>query len=132
MLEQNIELRPTVANLLETSWGDFNAAGREDLPRAAALQAMAAVFIRYLDTQGKLKELYFAARDQHITADLSKYRSYGEILESTFGKSVDEIDRDFDAWFKKQQASRLKDTPAPRPCNSPVQGPCPDLKQTAN
>ena len=132
MLEQNIALRPTVANLLETSWGDFNAAGREDLPRAAALQAMAAVFIRYLDTQGKLKEVYFAARDQHITADLSQYRSYGEILEKTFVKSVDDIDREFDAWFKKQQASRLKDTPAPRLCNGPVQGPCPDMKQTAN
>jgi hypothetical protein len=95
MLENTLDLRPTVAKLLETSWGDFNAINGGDMRRAASLQAMAAIFIRYLDAKGKLREVYLAARDRHINADLSQYRSYREIVEHTLGENVDKVDRDF-------------------------------------
>ena len=129
MLENNLQLRPSVATLLEAPWGDFNAKNHDDLTRAAALQAMAAVFIRYLDAKGKLKDVYFAARDQHISADLSQYRSYSEILEQILGQNVESIDRDFVAWFKHEQEMLPKDnTPKSPPCKGPKQGPCETMK----
>jgi len=129
MLQHTFELRPTVETLLKTPWGDFSATSSDDLRRAAALQAMAAIFIRYLDAKGKLKEVYFAARDQHISADLSQYRSYKQILEQILGESVDRVDRDFVAWFKHEQEMLPKDdTPKGPPCKGPTQGPCQTMK----
>jgi hypothetical protein len=45
---------------------------------------MAATFIRYLDSRGRLPDVYFAVWDQHLSADLSQYRSYRQILDTVF------------------------------------------------
>jgi hypothetical protein len=128
-LRDNANYRPTVAALLETSWADFNATGREDIKRAAALQAMAAVFIRYLDARGKLDQTYFAVRDQHLSADLSQSRTYREIVEDKLHKSIADIDADFSAWFAQQVNIQEAHGEPVRPCSSPVQGPCPELNK---
>jgi len=96
------KLRPSVAGLLETPWMQFAAADRSDIGRAAAVQAMAAVFIRFLDSKRILPSVYFAVRDQHFSPDLSKYRSYREILTGTLGKDIDQIDADFVNWFAEE------------------------------
>jgi|GEM_PF-1337061 len=105
-LSQDFSRRPRVAELLEMPWTSFSAARFGDIPRVAAVQAMAAVFIRYLDSKGLLSEVYFAVRDQHISPDLSQYKSYREIVEEKLGKNVEQIDADFAEWFQKQESSR--------------------------
>ena len=70
------------------------------------MQAMAAVFIRYLDEKGKLSEVYYAVRDQHLSPDLSAYRSYQDIVAEKLGMHVNDLDPDFAQWFKNQQAAR--------------------------
>jgi len=58
-LMEDWALRPHVGELLEMSWADFSAStgGRTEMHRAAAVQGMAAVFIRYLDERGKLRDV---------------------------------------------------------------------------
>lgn len=99
------DLRPGVARLLELSWSDFNADSPGQLKQVAAIQAMAAVFIRYLDARGQLADVYLAARDQHVSADLGEVRSYREIVEARLGRSVEQIDADFERWFRRQERS---------------------------
>jgi hypothetical protein len=115
-LSQNSGLRPKVAELLDASWDSFNPEGNFDMSRAAALQATAAVFIRYLDSQGKLSDVYFAVRDQHFSPDLSHYKSYREIVEEKLGMNIAQVDADFDKWFQTQQSSR------PGHAHSPASG----------
>jgi hypothetical protein len=98
--------RPSVAELLAEPWTSFNAAGFYDVDRAAVVQAMAAVFIRYLDYKGVLSAVYFAVRDQHFSADLLQCKSYREIVEQELGKNIDQIDADFLIWFYNQALSR--------------------------
>lgn len=106
ILRDHWEQRPQVAALLDTSWADFSATSYNEMGRAAAVQAMAAVFIRYLDEKGKLSDVYYAVRDQHLSPDLSAYRSYQDIVAEKLGMHVNDLDPDFAQWFKNQQAAR--------------------------
>jgi hypothetical protein len=91
--------RPTINELLDMSWADFSE--DSDYP-TSYIQATAAVFVRYLNQRGKLQPVYFAVRDHHLTADLSTYRSYREILEDVFHAPIGTIQADFDTWFAEQ------------------------------
>ncbi len=105
-LSENFGLRPRVGELLDAPWASFSAAGYLQMPQTAAIQAMAAVFIRYLDAKGKLSDVYFAVRNRHFSSDLSHYKSYREIVEETLGAHVDRIDADFAEWFQQQKLLR--------------------------
>jgi hypothetical protein len=107
-------LRPSVGQLLDMSWADFSASSRDDIRRAAAVQAMAAVFIRYLDERGKLRDVYLAARDERFGPDLTPGRSYREIVEVQLGRSSDQIDQDFQAWFGRRSGESTA------PCEAPA------------
>jgi hypothetical protein len=61
--------------------------------RAAARQAMAAMFIRYLDAKGKLQKVHFAVRDHHTNVDLTGLLSYQQIFGEKLGINVVAIDR---------------------------------------
>jgi hypothetical protein len=133
-LRENWGLRPPVGKLLDLSWSDFNASSTADMRRAAAVQAMAAVFIRYLDAKGKLPDVYFTVRDRVFSADLSEVRTYRQIVGESLGANVDDIDKDFEKWFK---AADSQNSPAsggvqkpksavPCPVSSPVQQAAPD------
>jgi hypothetical protein len=125
-LRENFSYRPRVAELLEEPWSAFSAGGYLEMIEAAAVQATAAAFIRYLDSQGKLSDVYFAVRDQHFSPDLSQYKSYGEIVEAKLSKNLSDIDRDFVEWFRKEgesnrhvPASQSADEPGrTSPCNN--------------
>jgi hypothetical protein len=137
-LRENMGLRPHVADLLEESWSNFSSTSYFTLHEVAATQAMAAVFIRYLDAKGKLAEIYFAVRDHHMGSDLVEYKSYREIVEEKLGMNVSEIDRDFARWFQQEMPARsAPDMNTAAPCEDvkpPAQArPChPEVMNQAN
>ena len=95
--------RPSVGKLLDLSWSDFNPASEADLVRAATVQATAATFIRYLDAQHKLRDVYLAVRDEHLSANLSSNRSYQQILTEKLNRTdISRVDQDFVRWFMEQ------------------------------
>jgi hypothetical protein len=102
VLKDDPNVRPQVSSLIEMPWSRFSVSNRSEIRQVAGIQAMAAVFIRYLDAKGKLSETYFAVRDSHFSPGISGFRSYREILESQLGMSIGEIDRDFERWFQQQ------------------------------
>ncbi len=107
---------PTVSDLLKMPWSALSAYHQSDARNAEAHQAMAAVFIRYLDSRGKLRDVYFRARDQHVSMDLSGVRSYQSIVEQELGMPVSAIDADFKRWFRAQAAAHsLAESPAVLP-----------------
>ncbi len=121
-LKDNWGLRPPVGDLLDLSWSDFNATNMSGLHRTAAVQAMAAVFIRYLDAKGKLSDVYFAVRDNLFSADLSEFRTYRQIVEEKLGANVGDVDKDFEKWFNSQVSQRSASAGNAPPSNSAV--PC--------
>jgi len=109
----------SVQQLLDMPWSALNAYDRSEVRHAEANQAMAAVFIRYLDARGKLPDIYFAARDRHVSPDLSGFRTYREIVEDKMGMPSSAIEADFKTWFKSEAAAHRKTSPGFAP---PMQG----------
>jgi hypothetical protein len=101
-LEMRDDLMPTVAQLLDMPWTALNAYEWSGARQAEANQAMAAVFIRYLDSKGKLPAVYFSVRDQHVSPDLTGFKSYRKIVEENLGMPVSAIDTDFKRWFSAE------------------------------
>jgi hypothetical protein len=104
-LEMRDDLMPTVAQLLDMPWTALNAYEWSGARQAEANQAMAAVFIRYLDSKGKLPAVYFSVRDQHVSPDLTGFKSYRKIVEENLGMPVSGVDTDFKQWFKSEAST---------------------------
>lgn len=102
-LRDNWSLRPSVAELLALHWLDFAARDEQSLKRVAAIHAMAAVFVRYLDEQKKLKQIYLGIRDRRFPPDGGPPSSDASIVEHEMGPGINQIDADFAAWFQKQK-----------------------------
>jgi hypothetical protein len=102
MLHTRWAYKPRLGDLLDMGWNDFAAKDERLLDRVAAIQAMAAVFVRYLAEKNKLTDVFWAVRNKHYSADFSQVQSYQNILEKSLGKSVAEIDRDFSSWFIRE------------------------------
>ncbi len=108
MLKTHWQKRPTVRELLKTSWDDFSALNPGDLERVATVNAMAASFVRYLDSRGKLLNVYSAFRDQRISADVQHFRSDEDVLAQVMGEPLDKLDAEFVTWFTAQAKSQVK------------------------
>lgn len=102
MLRQHWTLRPTVPQLLDSTWDGFQAADESDMERSAAVNAMAACFVRYLAAKHKLAQVYFGMRDNEFSPSLAPQRSSKDILEAAFGQPVTAIDSGFSDWFNGQ------------------------------
>jgi hypothetical protein len=100
MLRKQWGLRPSVSQLLRKTWADYATSDMSQVDRMAALHAMAASFICYLDARQKLVPIYFAMRESLSSPDP---RSDEEILKSHLGMSLDEIDADFVKWFQESE-----------------------------
>jgi hypothetical protein len=98
VLHRHWDLRPSVSELLSKTWGDYAANDMSQVNRVAALQAMAASFIRYLDTKQKLVPVYLAMRDSMSSPSA---HSDQDILEAKLGMSLEQIDADFVRWFER-------------------------------
>lgn len=96
VLHREWQLRPTVPELFSLTWSNFTTNDEKDVERVAATHAMAASFVRYLDSQHKLLPLYRALKDGPSTGSLS---SDIEIFTAVMGKSPAEVDKEFAAWF---------------------------------
>jgi hypothetical protein len=99
-LRKNWELRPSVGELLRAQWKEFSTSDPQVLKRVAALHAMAAVFVRYLDDRQALVPVYKAIRDGSPSDSTLEPATATSALEKALGKSVREVDTDFVAWFR--------------------------------
>lgn len=104
VLRSRWSMRPTVEQLLSLTWADFSPADYAGLNKAAAVQATASVFVRYLAAKNKLHPVYVEFQKQDPMADVDHQQTAQEILEKVLGKSVAEVDQDFAAWFTNQPA----------------------------
>jgi len=102
-LRKEWTLRPSVAQLLAMNWSDFAAPDAASLNRVAAIHAMAAVFVRYLDDNQSLRKIYVGIRDGRFPSDGTPPVSDVDIVERELGKNIASIDADFAAWFQKQK-----------------------------
>jgi hypothetical protein len=123
MLRAQWTLRPKVSELIGWDWAAYTPSSRITIQQAAATQAMAASFIRYLASQKKLEQIYFAGQNDHFRVDSAQARSYQQIVESGLGKSIDQIDADFVAWFGPPAAPRTGGAAGPLNGAPPAQGP---------
>jgi len=119
MLRKYWSLRPTVAQLLKMNWTNYAANDMSAVNQVAAVHAMAATFVRYLDAKKKLVPVYFAMRDGRFSPASAKIRSDEEILQQQLGMKVEQIDADFVKWFK---ASAGGEEPAPVRSGVPQSG----------
>jgi hypothetical protein len=115
MLRRQWGQRPSVSQLLRKTWADYATSDVSQVDRIAALHAMSASFVRYLDARQKLVPIYFAMRESLSSPDP---RSDEEILKLHLGMSLDDIDADFVKWIeepdKPSTSSLLDAMPAPR------------------
>ena len=98
-LREQWDLRPTVAKLMAMNWSDFAATDQDSVRRVAAIHAMAAVFVRYLDQKHKLNPVYFAIRDGRFLSDSAERRTDASIVEEQLGMNLAHVDADFVKWF---------------------------------
>ncbi|WP_142988317.1 hypothetical protein [Granulicella rosea] len=96
VLKRDWQMRPTVPELLNLTWANFTTNDPKEVEHVAAIHAMAASFVRYLDAKKKLVPLYKALRDG-LSSDTPQ--SDVEVFTSVLGKSPDQVDNDFSAWF---------------------------------
>ena len=102
-LREEWQYRPSVGQLIAANWSEYSANDRSSEEPVAALQAMAAVFIRYLDAKGKLKAIYFAIRDNRFPAGASAPRPAAEIVQEQMGMNLAQMDADFVRWFGESE-----------------------------
>jgi hypothetical protein len=102
MLRSQWANRPTVSQLLDMNWDNFVASDQEDLGRAAAVNGMAASFVRFLGNRGKLKDVFFSLRDLRFPQGTDMSKTDQQILESSLGETMEDIDKDFSRWLNDQ------------------------------
>jgi hypothetical protein len=113
-LKQQWTLRPKVADLVGMNWLDFMATDATAVRRVAAVHAMAAVFVRYLEEKGKLHTVYFGIRDGQLGASTGAPRYAVSVLEHELGMKLSDIDKDFVRWFDYAPPAAHPLSPRPR------------------
>lgn len=117
--------RPTVRGLIQTEWFLFDDPAQAkqindpDAPlemyfdvregrRQAAMMAMARYFLLYLERRGELVPVYRAIRDQKFGNTKSNARDRAvTLVEQALGRSADELDREFVAWFRSDESKHV-------------------------
>ncbi|WP_263418388.1 hypothetical protein [Terriglobus albidus] len=102
MLQKEWSQRPSLATLIDGGWDMYQAKSQDDLQRAAAVNAMAACFVRYLDKQGVLREVYSQIKNQGSDAEQTPQVDQKEILQSALRKPFAEIEQNFSVWFSDE------------------------------
>jgi hypothetical protein len=99
MLEKLEAQAPTVAQLLRSPWSAFSTQDPAEVDRVAATQAMAAVFVRYLQERGLLNSVFASLRDDVDAKGLGV--SDSKTLTTKSGESLEQLDQDFHRWFRR-------------------------------
>ncbi len=109
VLEQLWERRPSLAQLVQMNWEEFDRPDTEypsedNLVKQAAHHATARCFLQYLQEQGKLAEVFNTFR-QRKPADLKTTPEADAMatLETILQKPAQTVDQDFAAWFKAKR-----------------------------
>ncbi len=97
ILRAGFDKRPRLEQLIAMDWLEFN---KDDV---GVKHAMARYFIMYLESKGKLSEIYNKLRAMEITNSYEIIQPYSEtVLEEFMSMKIDKIDRDFVAWFSRK------------------------------
>jgi hypothetical protein len=100
ILRELFRQRPSVAMLVEMSWSGLNSRAGEIGPeKGIAAQAMAAVFIRYLDAKKQLRPIYSDMHRRAFTDDVTTFVTDDELLARHLGGDLRAVDADFVKWF---------------------------------
>lgn len=114
VLDQDLSRRPSVETLIRAEWFLFDdpeqARALEDSWRfegsmlardQATMMATARYFAMYLERTGKLAAVFAALRDQDVEALQGDARDRAvALVEATTGRSVDDLDLNFAAWYR--------------------------------
>jgi hypothetical protein len=104
-LRTHWKLRPSVSELLTKTWADYATDDPSQVSRVAALHAMAACFIRYLDARHVLVPVYNSMRD---SLSSKEPMSDADILKKELAMNLEKIDADFTQWFGYSPANSPK------------------------
>ncbi len=107
VLENLWSLRPSIKDLVEMDWLTFDGQSENkiDSDLQGANHATARYFMFYLQEQNKLKDVFQTFYSRKVR-DLKGQPGEvsGQLLESTLGKNLKEIDLQFANWFKQGRA----------------------------
>jgi hypothetical protein len=95
-------MQPSIEKLVQMDWDSFNNAEENfSIERQAANHAAARYFILYLQEKQKLREVFKAFRDRRFE-DMEEDEGTDavKLLESILNKTISEINRDFERFFK--------------------------------
>lgn len=115
VLKRYWDNRPFLWDLVAMDWRSFdNEEGDYEATQQATNHAMARYFVLYLQTKGKLFEVYHAFHHRKVEEMLIDPGTDAiRLLESILGKSIQEIDQDFARYFLSLQISNDDDTNVP-------------------
>jgi len=120
ILRGRFTCRPTLKKLLEMNWMEFSGISSSadyidpyDTSKmtdcqsdVGVIHATARYFILYLQNKGKLSEVYNKMKVIEIVDDSEiKQPNARSVLEQSLSMSIDEIDKDFENWFKNLKKS---------------------------
>jgi hypothetical protein len=101
VVASHLNLRPSIDNLLSSTWADFTASGTS-LDKVAVLHGTAAAFVRFLDARGRLRSVYFAIRDGRFGTGSGEFRTDVQILEQELDMPATRIESEFTSWFQSE------------------------------
>jgi hypothetical protein len=111
VLERHWKLRPSIRELVNADWVDFDAeaedAVRARLLRQAANHATARYFVLFLQERGQLAAVYAAMRARSPLREGAPSAPRQAALERVLGQSLDAVDAQFVDWFNDQVARHL-------------------------
>lgn len=109
ILRQLWHIRPALSDLVTMDWQTFDKIELdEDASHQAVNHAMARYFVKYLQDNGLLDNVFsmLRHRDPETTMEGDGHTAVIPIIETVMGKNIEKIDNDFEDWFSGARRSR--------------------------
>lgn len=101
VLQRFWSLRPSIESLVGMDWQSFeNSENDFESTQQMANHATARYFVLFLQERGRLVDVFKAFQDRSVTSSASDPADdAARLLASVLGRPLEEVDRDFAAWF---------------------------------
>ena len=103
------QLIPRLSEFVNYNWKQFDGLETNDQCKASVDYAYGKHFMLWFQEQGKLTDLFRAVKNRsEISNDtLAHFQNDIELIESTLGNSIDNIEKNFNEWLLKTYNIRL-------------------------